>query len=154
MELNSWEVSFLTFIVFGLGLIVNAFAGWLSGRAARSKGYSFGLFFGLSFVSWFVMATIAVFITPRAEIPRDDASRISLSRILYFIGLGSFILGPFSVTIASAIYADINSGAMAGIAVIGAVALTLMGVGLIMGAVATAENKNGKALQNFEASVN
>jgi uncharacterized membrane protein len=95
-----------------------------------------------------------VFITPRAEIPRDDASRISLSRILYFIGLGSFILGPFSVTIASAIYADINSGAMTGIAAIGAVALTLMGIGLIMGAVATAENKNGKALQNFEASVN
>lgn len=152
MTANGWDTAFLIIIV--LGLAVDALGGWLSGRAARSKGYSFGLFFGLSFVSWIVMATIAVFITPRAEIPRDDASRISLSRILYFIGLGSFILGPFSVTIASAIYADINSGAMAGIAVIGAVALTLMGVGLIMGAVATAENKNGKALQNFEASVN
>ena len=152
MTANGWDTAFLIIIV--LGLVIDALGGWLSGRTARSKGYSFGLFFGLSFVSWFVIATIAVFITPRTEIPQDDASRISLSRILYFIGLGAFIIGPFSVAIASVIYVDINSGAMAGIAAIGAVALTLMGVGLIMGAVATAENKNGKALQNFEASVN
>lgn len=152
MMVNGWDLAF--FLIVVLGLAVNALAGWLSGRAARSKGYSFGLFFGLSFVSWFVMATIAVFITPRPEIPKDDASRFSLSRVLYFIGLGAFILGPFSVTIASAIYADINSGAMTGIAAIGAVALTLMGVGLILTSVALAENKKGKALQNFEVAVN
>jgi MFS family permease len=152
MMANGWEITFA--VIIGLGLAVDALGGWLSGRAARSKGYSFGLFFGLSFASWFAIATIAVFITPRTEIPQDDASRISLSRILYFIGLGAFIIGPFSVAIASVIYVDISSGAMAGFAAIGAVALTLMGIGLIMGAVATAENKNGKALQNFEASVN
>lgn len=152
MDPRGWDVAFL--IIIGLGLLIDGLGGWFSGRAARSKGYSFGLFFGLSFVSWFVIATVAIFISPKTEIPADTPSRISLSRILYFIGLGAFILGPFSVSIASVVFYQINTGALAGIAAIGAVVLTLVGVGLIIAAVALAENKNGKALQNFTPSVN
>lgn len=151
MTPNSWELWFAVLVL--LGLAIDAIGGWLSGRAARSKGYSFGLFFGLSFVSWLVVATIAIFIKPRTEIAADDASRTSLSRILYFIGLGAFIIGPFSVTIATAINSAINTGFMARIAAIGAVSLTLMGVGLILAAVGVAENKNGKALQSFAPTV-
>lgn len=153
--MNTAMPEWFIFVVF-FGLIVDAVGGWLSGRTARSKGYSFGLFFGLSFLSWFVMATIAVFIKSRAEYRHDQATeaRSSLSRILYFIGLGAFILGPFSVSLSPAAYQVLSGALLSQIVAIGAISLTIMGIGLIMASVATARNKAGDALANFKPDIN
>lgn len=148
----SWPAWFSVIIV--IGLVIDAVGGYLSGRAARSKGYSFGLFFGLSFVSWFVVATIAVFIKPRTGISEIDPARKSLSWILYFTGLGAFVLGPFTVAIAAAIYAPLNVGMMSQVVNWGAIGLTFMGIGLILAAVGLAKNHEGQALQEFQASIN
>jgi hypothetical protein len=149
---NTLPVWFI-FVIF-LGLGINALSGWLSGRTARSKGYSFGLFFGLSFLSWFVMATIAVFIKPRKGIAEADASRKSLSWILYFLGLGAYLLGGFVLTISS--MGNSNETAtttFSWLAAIGGVSLLAASIGLILAATGVAYNKNGHAAQDFEITV-
>ena len=136
-------------VLIGLGF--DALAGWLSGRTARSKGYSFGLFFGLSFLSWFIMATIAVFIRPRAGIAEPDASRKSLSWILYFIGLGAYVIGGVTLMITGNMSSE--STAMSSynwLAAFGGLALLIASLGLVLTAVGFANNKNGHAVQNFE----
>ena len=80
------------YLVIFVGLVLNVASGWLSGATARSKGFSFALFFGLSFVSWLIMATIAVFIKQRDTIAAPDSVRKALSRTLYFTGLGAYIV--------------------------------------------------------------
>jgi uncharacterized membrane protein len=149
---NTLPVWFI-FVIF-LGLGINALSGWLSGRTARSKGYSFGLFFGLSFVSWFVMATIAVFIKPRKGIAEADASRKSLSWILYFLGLGAYLLGGFVLTISSMGNSnETSTTTFSWLAAIGGVSLLAASIGLILAATGVANNKNGHAEQNFEISI-
>lgn len=148
-QLPTW---FIFVILLGLGL--DALAGWLSGRTARSKGYSFGLFFGLSFLSWFVMATIAVFIKPRKGIAEADPSRKSLSWILYFLGLGAYLLGGFVLMISSiGVSNETVTTTFNWLAAIGGLALVIVSIGLILGAAGVANNKNGHAAQNFEITI-
>lgn len=136
-------------VVIAIGLALNVASGWLSGATARSKGFSFWLFFGLSFASWLIMATIAVFIKERQTIAAPDAVRKSLSRTLYFTGLVAYIVGPLSLSlVAGGASQDFWSG-MAWVVIVGAVGATLLGIGLILASVALAKNKSGEALQNF-----
>lgn len=143
-DLNAWFG-----LVVVIGLILNVVSGWLAGATARSKGFSFGLFFGLSFVSWLIMATIAVFIKQRETIAAPDAVRQSLSRTLYFTGLGAYIVGPLSLSIVTGAASQSAWSAMAGIVIIGAIGATLLGIGLIIASVVLAKNKSGEALQKF-----
>ena len=141
-------------VIIVIGLALNVASGWLSGATARSKGFSFGLFFGLSFVSWLIMATIAVFIKQRDTIAAPDSVRKSLSRTLYFTGLGAYIVGPLSLSlVAGGASQDVWSG-IAWIVIIGAVGATVMGIGLIMASVVLAKNKSGEALQKFRPTLN
>ncbi len=141
------------YLVIVVGLVLNVASGWLSGATARSKGFSFALFFGLSFVSWLIMATIAVFIKQRDTIAAPDAVRKSLSRTLYFTGLGAYIVGPLSLSLVSGGDGRNIFDGLSGVIVLGAIGATLMGIGLIMASVVLAKNKSGEALQKFSPTL-
>jgi hypothetical protein len=140
-------------VIIVIGLALNVASGWLSGATARSKGFSFGLFFGLSFVSWLIMATIAVFIKQRDTIAAPDAVRKSLSRTLYFTGLGAYIVGPLSLSLVAGGSSQVAWSGIAWVVIVGAIGATLMGIGLIMASVVLAKNKSGEALQKFNPTL-
>lgn len=135
-------------LIPALALLVTGFAGWLTGQTARSKGYSFGLFFGLSFISWFIMATIAVFIKPRTGSASASVERIARSRILYFSGLASYVAGVISFVLA---WGNESEAAVSGLILIGP-ALIMGSIVLLVSAVVQAKSDSTPPLADFEIS--
>jgi cytochrome bd-type quinol oxidase subunit 2 len=56
-------------------------AAWVTGRTAKSKGYSYGWFFTFSLLSWYITAVITVFLKPRF----DKSAKPKISSAIYVI---------------------------------------------------------------------
>jgi hypothetical protein len=135
-------------LIPALALLVTGVTGWLTGKTARAKGYSFGLFFGLSFVSWFVMATIVVFIKPRAGFEAPPATQVARSRILYVSGVATYIAGITAFVLA---WGNESDAAVTALMLLGP-ALTIASIFLLVSAVNSAKPQGPAPLTDFEIS--
>ena len=135
-------------LIPALALLVTGVAGWLTGKTARAKGYSFGLFFGLSFVSWFVMATIVVFIKCRAGFETPPATQVARSRVFYVSGVATYVA---SITAFVLAWGNESETAVLGLLVLGP-ALTIASIFLLVSAVISAKPQGNAPLTDFEIS--
>jgi len=138
----------LDFVIPALALLVTGVAGWVTGKTAQSKGHSFGLFFGLSFISWFIMATIAVFIKSRPGFESASATDTARSRVIYFSGITSYIAGVASFVIS---WGNESTGTVSGLLVLGPI-LIIGSIVLMLLAVIAARPRGSAPLGDFEIS--
>jgi cytochrome bd-type quinol oxidase subunit 2 len=62
-------------------VIFSIAAAWVTGRTAKSKGYSFGWFFVFSLLSWYITAVVTVFLKPKY----DKSAKPKISSAIYLI---------------------------------------------------------------------
>lgn len=114
------------------------------GRTAKSKGYSFGLFFFFGVISYLLTAVVTVFIRPKGEPsakPKiSSLSLLVLGVLVEFIGIGyipeSMIPASSDDAALTALFSDSQF--------IGGVAIALAGLLVIIGAVANDYRGAGK----------
>lgn len=148
----SLPTSPIDFWIAAIALVITAFAAVLTGRTAKSKGYSFGLFFGLSFISWFVVATVAIFIKPRKSLPvaasPEVAAKNAAARKFYYFGIASYVVG-LGLMVASWGNDSVDEGA---IFLLAGPILILTSIALLITAVLAAKNPDIETLSDFEIS--
>lgn len=82
-----------TLLVVLIGLLVLTISSaFVIARTAKSKGYSFGLFFFFGIISYLLAAVVTVFLRPKGQTtakPRiTSVSLLALGVLIEFVGLG------------------------------------------------------------------
>lgn len=137
MDLNNTLLLVLTALLF-----LTVASAFVIARTAKSKGYSFGLFFFLGIMSYLITAVITVFIRPKGETqakPRiSSVGLLALGVLVEFIGIGYI---PDAQLTAASDSAAIQA-LIADSQFVGGVAIALAGLLVIIGAVAN-DYRNG-----------
>lgn len=120
-------------IALAIALAVSATFAAVIGRTAKSKGYSFGLFFFFGFISYLLTAVVAIFIRPKGQ--RDAKPKISsiallsLGIIVEFTGLASLPALESQEAMTAELLANPEQ-------FFGSLFIALAGILIVMGAVA------------------
>ena len=105
-------------------------------RTAKSKGYSFGLFFFFAILSYLITAVVTVFMRPKGEAnarPRiSSLTLLVLGVLVEFIGIGYIPESQLSASSDSAAIAAMLGDSQ----FIGGAAIALAGLLIIIGSVA------------------
>ena len=141
MDLNST----LLLVLAGL-LVLTVSSALVIARTAKSKGYSFGLFFFFAIVSYLITAVVTVFMRPKGDTtakPRiSSLALLILGVVVEFIGIGYIPESEITASSdASAVSALIGDSQF-----LGGVSIALAGLLIIIGAVAN-DYRNGDAKQ-------
>jgi hypothetical protein len=139
MDLNNTLLLALTAL-----LVLTISSSFVIARTAKSKGYSFGLFFFLGILSYLITAVITVFIRPKGETtakPKiSSVGLLALGVLVEFIGIGyipeSEITASSDAAAVSALIGDSQF--------LGGVSIALAGLLIIIGAVANDYRSAGK----------
>lgn len=139
MDLNTT----LLLVLAGL-LVLTVSSALVIARTAKSKGYSFGLFFFFAIVSYLLTAVVTVFIRPKGNTtakPRiSSLALLILGIVVEFIGIGyipdSQLTADSSAAAISAMLSDSQF--------IGGVWIALAGLLIVIGAVANDYRHAGK----------
>jgi hypothetical protein len=131
MDLNS------TLLLALVGLLVLTVASsFVIARTAKSKGYSFGLFFLFAIISYLITAVIAVFLRPKGEVnakPKiSSVSLLAAGVLVEFIGISYIPDSQLTTSSASAALLALLGDPQ----FIGGAAIALAGLLIIIGAVA------------------
>ena len=131
MDLNNTLLLALTAL-----LVLTISSSFVIARTAKSKGYSFGLFFFLGIMSYLITAVITVFIRPKGETtakPKiSSVGLLALGVMVEFIGIGYI---PDSQLTASSDAAALTA-MLQDSQFIGGVAIALAGLLIVIGSVA------------------
>jgi hypothetical protein len=131
MDLNST----LLLVLAGL-LVLTVSSALVIARTAKSKGYSFGLFFFFAIVSYLITAVVTVFMRPKGDTtakPRiSSLALLILGVVVEFIGIGYI---PDSQLTASSDAAALTA-MLQDSQFIGGVAIALAGLLIVIGSVA------------------
>ena len=137
MDMNNSLLLALAFLL----LLTVASAGVIA-RTAKSKGYSFGLFFFFGVISYLLTAVVTIFLRPKGEAnarPKiSSIALLALGVLVEFVGIGYI---PDVL--------DANSSAAAIAAVVGdsqflgGVAIAFAGLLIVIGAVANDYRQSG-----------
>lgn len=126
-----------TLLVVLIGLLVLTISSaFVIARTAKSKGYSFGLFFFFGIISYLLAAVVTVFLRPKGQTtakPRiTSVSLLALGVLIEFVGLGYIPDAELnSSSDATALLAMIGNSQF-----IGGASIALAGLLVIVGAVA------------------
>lgn len=139
MDLNTTLLAVLA----GL-LLLTVSSAFVIGRTAKSKGYSFGLFFFFGIISYLIAAVITVFIRPKGETnarPRvSSLALLALGVLVEFIGIGyipdSQLTADSDAAALSAMLGDSQF--------VGGVAIAFAGLLIIVGSVANDYRQTGR----------
>ena len=133
-----------TTLTVALGIAIAATVGFalVIARTAKSKGYSYPLFFVLGLLSYFIMSVITVFLRPKGE-PTGKAKRGSvplllLGIVIEFIGIGRIPGTTSASPTDSELQALVQDPSL-----IGGAAIAFAGVLIVIGAVAN-EHRTSK----------
>lgn len=133
----------LMVVLAGL-LILTVSSAFVIARTAKSKGYSFGLFFFFAIVSYLITAVVAVFMRPKGSAnakPRiSSLSLLALGVLVEFIGIGYI---PDSQLTAASDAAALTA-MLSDSQFIGGAAIALAGILIVVGAVANDYRQAGK----------
>ncbi|MFM6978153.1 MAG: hypothetical protein ACKOWR_05530 [Micrococcales bacterium] len=125
-------------------LVLTVSSALVIARTAKSKGYSFGLFFFFAIVSYLITAVVTVFIRPKGDATaRPRASSLVLlivGIVVEFIGIGYI---PEAQLTADSDAAAI-SAMLADSQFLGGVAIALAGLLIVIGSVANDYRQAGK----------
>ncbi len=131
MDLNTTLLLTLGFL-----LVLTVSSALVIGRTAKSKGYSFGLFFFFAILSYLITAVVTIFMRPKGDTkakPKiSSVALLALGIIVEFVGLNYIPQnGIDSQTEAEAVATLVADPQFTG-----GVAIALAGVLIIVGAVA------------------
>ena len=130
MDMNS---SLLLMLSFLLALTVASAA--VIGRTAKSKGYSFGLFFFFGVISYLLTAVVTIFLRPKGETnarPKvSSLALLGLGVLVEFIGIGYIPDVLDANSSAEAVAAMIGDSQF-----LGGVSIAFAGLLIVIGAVA------------------
>jgi len=131
MDLNST----LLLVLAGL-LVLTVSSALVIARTAKSKGYSFGLFFFFAVVSYLITAVVTVFMRPKGDTtakPRvSSLALLILGVVVEFIGIGYIPDSQLTTSSdAAALTAMLQDSQF-----IGGVAIALAGLLIVIGSVA------------------
>jgi hypothetical protein len=131
MDLNNT----LLLVLAGL-LVLTVSSALVIARTAKSKGYSYGLFFFLAVVSYLLTAMVTVFIKPKGDkTARPRLSSLALlvaGVVVEFIGIGSIPESVIPTTDDDAALIAMFSDSQ----FLGGVAIAFAGILIVLGAVA------------------
>lgn len=139
MDLNTT----LLMVLGGL-LVLTVSSAFVIARTAKSKGYSFGLFFFFAIVSYLITAVVTVFIRPKGDTtakPRiSSLALLILGVVVEFIGIGYIPESQLTESSdAAALTAMLSDSQF-----IGGVAIALAGLLIVIGSVANDFRHAGK----------
>lgn len=139
MDLNT---TLLLVLAILLGITVSS--ALVIARTAKSKGYSFGLFFFFAIVSYLITAVVTVLIRPRGQAnarPRiSSLALLILGIVVEFVGLGYIPESQLTAeSDAAAIAAMLQDSQF-----IGGVAIAFAGLLIVIGSVANDYRAAGK----------
>lgn len=123
-------------IALGFLLLLTVSSAFVIGRTAKSKGYSFGLFFLFGILSYLITAVVTVFLRPKGDSkakPKiSSVALLALGVVVEFTGLNYIpqtgINGESDAEAVAALIADPQFT--------GGVAIALAGILIVVGAVA------------------
>lgn len=139
MDLNTT----LLMVLGGL-LVLTVSSAFVIARTAKSKGYSFGLFFFFAIVSYLITAVVTVFMRPKGDTtakPRiSSLALLILGVVVEFIGIGYIPESQLTESSdAAALTAMLSDSQF-----IGGVAIALAGLLIVIGSVANDFRHAGK----------